>query len=76
MSTPHLHEAQEYCPTCDQPVAGDRAAEVKERLRQREAAQENAVTERLSALFAREKGLAVEAAKLEGAAALEREREQ
>lgn len=76
INAPHMHAAQEYCPTCDQPVADDRATEIKERLRQREEAHENVVTARLTALFAQEKGLAVEAAKLEGAAALKLEREQ
>jgi hypothetical protein len=76
INAPHMHTAQEYCPTCDQPVTGDRAAEIKERLHQREEAHEGVVTARLTALFAQEKGLAVEATKLEGAAALKQEREQ
>lgn len=75
-NAPHMHAAQEYCPTCDQAVSGDRAAEIQERLREQEEAHEGAVTERLTALFTQEKGLAVEAAMLEGAAALKREREQ
>jgi hypothetical protein len=76
ISAPHMHAAQEYCPTCDQAVSGDRVAEIKDRLREREEAHEGAVTARLTALFAQEKDLAIEAATLEGAAALKREREQ
>ena len=76
INVPHLHTTQEYCPTCDQPVADDRAVEIKERVRQQEEAHEGVVTARLTALFAQEKGVAVEAAKLDGAAALKREREQ
>jgi hypothetical protein len=71
-----LQSGDECCPTCDQPIPRDRAEEIIARISSRQQAHETTVTARLRREFARETASAVEAAKQEGVAALEREREQ
>jgi hypothetical protein len=72
----HLQPAEDCCPTCDQPIPRDRAEEISALIHSRQLTHESVVTARLRHEFARDTAIAVEAAKHEGAAALEREREQ
>lgn len=73
---PHVQTVPECCPTCDQPIPRDRAEEINARIRSQQQAHETAVTMRLRRDFTLEKANAIEAAKQEGAAALDLERSQ
>ena len=76
ITAPRVQTAAECCPTCDQPIPRDRAEEINARIRSQQQAHETAVTTRLGRDFALQKANVIEAAKQEGAAALDRERSQ
>lgn len=75
-AVPHLHLADEVCPTCDQPIPHDHYEEIKEKidLRQREHSAE--ITARLQEQHARDKSQALELVRQESEARIAAAREE
>ncbi|WP_081726078.1 DUF2130 domain-containing protein [Mesorhizobium sp. L103C105A0] len=77
-AAPHLHFADEVCPTCDQPIPHDHYEEIKEKIELRQREQLAEIAGRLQELqeqHAREKAQALEQARQEAEARIAAARE-
>lgn len=72
----HVHDDDDCCPVCDQPIPQDRAEEIKERIDAREREQAAQISAKLEEQFLKDKAEAVDQVRQESATALEQERAQ
>lgn len=71
---PNLAVMGDRCPTCDQHIPHDRFEEIQRRIETRQSARAAEIADRLKAQFAREKADALSRARLEAAAAIDKEK--
>lgn len=64
-AAPHLHFADEVCPTCEQPIPHDHFEEIKNKIGLRQREQSAEITARLQEQYARDKAQALEQARQE-----------